>query len=117
MTQPTYKANSFIEPVLTVHYGAVTFLWTEDKLHDVDYHIQVWDAIDSKIKDLEIKHGISEDGNYRCQGEGRRLQGNTREKVSAATRELAEFLTTFPGIEPLPCNQEEAKPKGRTLRL
>jgi hypothetical protein len=92
--------RDFVE-ITTVHQGELFFWWTQEQLHNVDYHIQVWDSLDAKVSELEKKYGVQDDTELRCQFEGRRLLGDDREKVEAAIHELASHLMQFDGIRAL----------------
>lgn len=92
--------SDFVE-ITTVHQGELFFWWTDDKLHDINYHIKVWDSLDAKVSELESKYGVQDDTQLRCQFEGRRLLGEDREKVEAAIHELATHLMQFDGIRAL----------------
>jgi hypothetical protein len=92
--------NAFAS-VQTVHRGEVSWWWTEDRVHDLDYHIKVNDSVDKKISELEKKHNVRRDTRYCCQFEGALIEGENRETIEAATLSIARYIARFTGVIPL----------------
>lgn len=100
MKKVTPAQARFVE-LATTHMAEVTWWWTSDKLHDIDYHIRVSDSVNAKVRELERKYDVRDDTRYCCQWEGHLLEGSILENVEAAASELAAHLTRFKGIRPL----------------
>jgi len=92
--------NPFVT-VTTVHIGEVAWFWTDEKLHDMEYHFQVQDAIDKKIEALKGIYAIEKDVDYRCQWEGVQIMGDELADVEKAALEIARHLAKFKGVRPL----------------
>lgn len=100
MTQKADTTNPFVS-VETIHKAEVAWWWTDEKLHDRDYHIKVWDSVEAKIRELVVKYDVEDDTRYCCQWEGHLLMGENREEVVAAANELARHLARFKSAKPL----------------
>lgn len=87
--------------VKTVHIGEVAWYWTDEKLHDTDYHIKVNDAIDKKVAELTKAYDVQRDTDYRCQWEGVQITGSELWEVEEAARHIARHLAQFKGVRPL----------------
>lgn len=98
MSQQLDKALYALE-VSSRHYATIQFVFTEAKRDDDEYRFSLADDIDVKIQELARAHGITENVEYLCQGEGHQLVGNSLEDVVRAGRELATFLSQHDGIE------------------
>ena len=79
----------------TTHSAEVAWWWSNEKLHDFSYHIEVWDAVDAKIRDVCGRFDVQHDTRYCCQWEGRQLVGKDRETVELAAHEVASTLSRF----------------------
>lgn len=116
MANEPCAADDFLT-VSTVHEAEISWWWSKDKLHDNNYHIQVLDSVDAKVKELERKYDVLNDTSYCCQWEGRLLTGENRAQVEAAGNELARHLARFKGLVPLssrestPSEQESTHPR------
>ena len=102
MAKKPSATSAFVHTVKTVHQAEIAWWWTDDKLHDLDYHIKVSDSVDAKVKELESKYDVSDDARYCCQWEGKLLYGENREQVEAAASELGRHLSRFKGLAPFP---------------
>lgn len=103
-TKPSAKSAADFFTVETVHQARVAFWWTQEKLHDNDYHIQVSDAMNAKIRQLEEKYDVTNDTRHVCQWEGYCFLGDKLASVEAAAKELAQHLIRFGGVVPLPAD-------------
>ncbi|KVP96901.1 hypothetical protein WJ97_13835 [Burkholderia ubonensis] len=93
-------ADLFVE-LETIHQAEVSWWWTTDKLHDMDYHILVDESVNAKVKKLVSKYGITDHTNYRTEYEGRLFLSDDRSKVEQAANELAQHMATLKGVLPL----------------
>ncbi len=93
-------SNPFVT-VTTVHQGEIAWWWTDEKLHDTEYHFQVHDAIEKKIKALKEIYSIEKDADYRCQWEGVQIVGSELADVENSALEIARYLAKFKGVRPL----------------
>jgi hypothetical protein len=100
MADTRQKAEEFVT-IDTVHRGDVSWWWTDEKLFDTGYHIKVNDSMDKKTAELERKYDVQRDTRYCTQFEGVLFEGENRDSVEAAARELARHLARFTGIRPL----------------
>ena len=85
--------NNFVQ-IKTTHSAEIQWMWTDARQRDVDYHFDVNDNVDAKVKEYMVR----DDRNYCCQCEGRLLYGDNLANITAAATELAEYLSTFDGI-------------------
>lgn len=92
--------NRFVT-VKTIHQGEITWWWTDEKLHDRDYHFKVQDAIDKKIVEVKKRYDIEQDTRYTCQFEGVQLTGGELCEVEEAARHIGQCLAKFKGVRPL----------------
>lgn len=100
-------SNPFVSS-RTEHYAGVSFWWRDDKLHDLDYHFKVSDALDKAVRAAAEKYGVSNNTQLVCQWEGREFVGESLDAVIAAAHDVSKVLARFKGIEPLPFNVPEA---------
>lgn len=85
----------------TVHRAHILWTWSLDKLHDIDYHIKVNDAVEAAMRKAEANHGVSQDTTYTCQWEGVCLEGSNKLDVSLAGKVVVKALSRFKSIEPI----------------
>ena len=82
----------------TTHSAEIAWWWTKEKLHDLAYHIKVWDAVDAKIRDVCNRLDVQHDTRYCCQWDGRQLVGLDRATVELAANEVASTLSRFKDV-------------------
>jgi hypothetical protein len=92
--------NPFVT-IATIHKGDISWWWTDERLHDPDYHIKVNESISKKAEEVARKYGVESDSQYRTQFEGVCIEGEEREAVEKAALEIACHLSRFQGVRPL----------------
>lgn len=84
--------------VATVHYAEVAWFWDDAHLHDSDFQIDMCDAIQAKVCELEKKYEVRNDTSYCTQFEGTQLYGDNAEQVQKAGQELAAYVAEYGGV-------------------
>lgn len=95
-------AEAFVS-IETLHSAEVAWYWSDKRLHDINHHIEVWNAVDAKVRELALQYKVEINTDYRTQFEGRQFLSNSKEPVEQAALDLAEFLANLDGVAPLPC--------------
>lgn len=98
--KPNAKPSPFVTSE-TVHVAQVSYFWTERKLHDDDYKIQVWDAVRKAVEKAAKTHDVIQNTSFAGQWEGVELFGPTLAVVTAAANDVARVLARFKDVVPI----------------
>lgn len=93
----TQKSESFLH-IETIHRAEISWFWTDEFLHDTDYHMKVYYSVNKKIESIVQKYDIQEDTRYCTQFEGVLLYGNDLKNIQSAGLELAKYISSFSGV-------------------